>query len=111
MSGQIIPREDISEDTRARPVLWMKAPLSRRRQAFVFLEVIPGRSSLGSSRRGAFHAGSSSGVISNSTICGVPFKLGNSNNKELEEAESINIHVYVEQSIRKVGKIELQCCL
>lgn len=75
----------------------------------MFLEVIPRRSSFGRYRRGAFHAGSSSGVISNSTICGVPFKLGNANNKELEEAESKNNHVYVEQSIRKVGKIELQC--
>lgn len=98
----------MTESTRARPVLWMKALLSRRRQAFVFLEEIPRRSSFGRYRRGAFHAGSSSGVISNSTICGVPFKLGNSNNKELEEAESKNIHVYVEQIIRKVGKIELQ---
>lgn len=95
----------MTEYARARPVLLMKALLSGRRQAFVFLEVIPRRSSFGSYRRGAFHAGSSSGVISNSTICGVPFKLGNSNNKELEEAESKNIHIYVEQSIRKVGKI------
>lgn len=61
--------------------------LHRSRQTFVFFNVIPRRSSFGSSSQRAFHAGSSLGVISHSTICGIPFKLQNSNSKELEEAE------------------------